>query len=194
MKYLILSTILLLSPFCYARESFINDWPNREFLGDYLSNENEPLPDFIARLGNVLNEYTSQTGFEACGFIGVNNSENATKYGVSLYSDKVQRGCTMSQRDLPNGFLSTGETIHSHPNKQILYLTSDDVAWNKLRGKRVFTRTMTIEPGFSNGDLKAGAGWLIHHKVIRYFNGKSGKGRYVGVLSPIEMMPQKENN
>lgn len=161
------------------------EW-ERIYIGDYISEHNEALPEFIPRLGRVLYQYTKETGHEACGIIGVND---AGQFGVSLYSDGAQRGCTMRWKEVPDGFISTGETIHSHPIISTIKLTSRDIAWNRAHGDYIHSRTMVIKPGFSKNDLRAGPGWLIDGMDTHYHNGASLRGRRMGIIASSEMAP-----
>jgi hypothetical protein len=155
-------------------------WPHREFLGHYLSEPGEEVAPFMARLGSVLHAFSSSTGHEACGVI----AQDATgRFGVSLFTDGVQRGCVMRWSQVPPGFTSIGQTLHSHPVASTIVLSDRDRAWNKRYGEIVHTRTLTIRPGFSPGDLRTGPGWLIDQNALHYHDGGLGRGHYVSRLS-----------
>jgi len=141
----------------------------RKHLGDYVSEKGEPLEMFLKRLGVVLHAHTKSTGHEACGMIGRQSATD--RHAVSLYTDGVQRGCTMRYSEVPDGFDSTRETIHSHPHATLITLTQQDKAWNKAHNDVMHGATVNIHQGFSQGDFDAGPGWLVFQGVLQYQRG-----------------------
>lgn len=112
---------------------------------------------------------------------------------MALYTDGVQRGCSMYRQDLVPGFTFTGETIHSHPVRDTLALTDRDLAWNRAHGVPGTGRSFPVKPGFSRGDRAAGPGWLVQGFDLRHHDGKafSLSGRWVARLAPREQVPPR---
>lgn len=161
----------------------------RVHLGDYLSEPGESLEPFVRRLARVLFEHTRRTGTEACGVIG---QDGSGRFGVSLYSDGVQRGCTMLKSETPMGFKFLGKTIHSHPPVREIRLTPQDIAWNRAHGQMISGGTMLIKEGFSRSDLQTGAGWLVQEFSLYYYNGTSLRGQRKGIIGTEKDMPRPE--
>ncbi|PJL52193.1 hypothetical protein B9Y60_10535 [Stenotrophomonas maltophilia] len=84
----------------------------RQYLGDYVSEEGESLDAFVLRTAPALAEFTNRTGFEACAYIGQNQ---AGLYSYSLSSIGAQLSCILDAQGIPEGFSSLGISIHSHP-------------------------------------------------------------------------------
>lgn len=160
----------------------------REHLGDYVSEAGEPLEIFLKRLGLVLDAHTQTTGHEACGVIGW--QARSQRHAVALYTDGVQRGCTMRHSQMPSGFESTWETIHSHPHDSLITLTDADRAWNRAHNDVMPGRTVNIKPGFSQGDFDAGPGWLVFQGTLQHQRGWSRVRRF-GRLDGQAAVPQR---
>ena len=152
-----------------------NGW-ERIHLGDYVSDPGEPLELFLKRLGLVLDAHTKATGHETCGMIGWQAA--TSRHAVALYTDGVQRGCSMRYSQVPDGFVSTRETIHSHPYATSIVLRDADRAWNKAHNDLMYGRTVTLEPGFSQGDFDAGPGWLVFQGTLQYQKGPTRIRRF----------------
>ena len=154
-------------------------WPRQE-LGTYVSEPGEALPAFVRRVGRVVFEFTKQSGHEACGSLG----KSGDRYATILGSDGVQNGCLVRRSRLPERFVHTGESIHSHPVQEgSLRLTERDLAWWKAQGLSRPDRTFTRKPGFSRSDFQGGPGWLIEGVVVLHQDGL-GRVRRHGVIAP----------
>lgn len=176
--------IAALSP---ASEPSSVGW-ERQHLGDYASTSGEPLEGFLKRLGLVLDAHTRTTGHEACGVIG--RQDSTSRYAVSLYTDGVQRGCSMSYSEVPAGFETTRETIHSHPRARFITLTAQDKAWNLAHNDVMHGNTVSIKPGFSQGDFDAGPGWLVFQGTLQYQRGWNRVRRF-GKLPMTDEWPTR---
>jgi hypothetical protein len=158
----------------------------RQHLGDYVSEPGEPLEIFLKRLGLVLDAHTKATGHEACGMIGWQASTE--RHAVALFTDGVQRGCSMRYSEVPTGFETTRETIHSHPYATLITLTAADRAWNRAHNDMMHGSTINIKPGFSQGDFDAGPGWLVFQGTLQYQRGW-GRVRRFGRLDAAATTP-----
>lgn len=176
---------LLIGVLSPASEPSLREW-ERQHLGDYASTPGETLEGFLKRLGLVLDAHTRTTGHEACGVIG--RQPATSRYAVSLYTDGVQRGCSMSYSEVPPGFDTTRETIHSHPRARFITLTAQDKAWNRAHNDVMHGTTISIKPGFSQGDFEAGPGWLVFQGTLQYQRGWNRVRRF-GKIPPMQPWP-----
>jgi len=160
----------------------------RQHLGDYVSEPGEPLEIFLKRLGLVLDAHTKATGHEACGMIGFQASTD--RHAVALFTDGVQRGCSMRYSQVPAGFETTRESIHSHPYATLITLTDADRAWNRAHNDVMHGTTVNIKPGFSQGDFDAGPGWLVFQGTLQYQRGWSRVRRF-GRLDATATLPAR---
>ena len=108
MKFL--ATCILL---CGSFGSMAHEWDFKD-LGVYYSRPHEDLPNFMKRLGRVIQDYTDTTGHEVCGMISQKNDQ----FAVRLSSDGVQLGCSLDKQEVVEGFAKTGVYVHSHPTGQ----------------------------------------------------------------------------
>lgn len=95
----------------------------RQYLGDFTSEEGESLDAFVLRTAPALKEFTHRTGYEACALIGKNE---AGVFAYSLSSVGAQLSCIIDHNGLPLGFNSIGITIHSHPTAAKIAPNSTD--------------------------------------------------------------------
>lgn len=147
----------------------------REQLGEYTSNPNETLEQFMKRVSPALHIFTLRTGNEACAAIGMKDGT----YAIRLYTDGVPHGCTLQTTDLLDGYTFTGETIHSHPWQKILVMTPAASAWSEFY-KDGNARTTSLRndgsSGFSKADRVNGDGWLVAGgNLLHLSNGKTQK-------------------
>ena len=142
-------------------------------LGEHSSLDGEALEEFLIRLGHVIHVFTTDTGNEACGVIGV----HGTRYAVKLRTDNVPQGCVMRTQDVVEGYTFTGETIHSHPRQNLLVLSAAAMAWSqKYKDGNEGATTIRNDgaSGFSRADYKNGAGWLVAKgKLMHYSAGRT---------------------
>lgn len=129
-------------------------------LEDFVSEEGEPLVDFLARVGGKLHAFTRETGHEGCGAI----ASNGEAFSIRLYSDDVPHGCVINPKNVMEGFAFTGETLHSHPWQKVLTLNPRARAWSRLHNDgNAGAPTLRNDGagGFSRADLAGGPGWLV---------------------------------
>lgn len=170
MKFL--ATCILL---CGSFGSMAHEWDFKD-LGVYYSRPHEDLPNFMKRLGRVIQDYTDTTGHEVCGMISQKNDQ----FAVRLSSDGVQLGCSLDKQEVVEGFAKTGVYVHSHPTGQndsgrrVLRVNERDRAWSRWRGERPpWDKTLYITPGFSSDDIRFGNGWLVERgRLYSHFKGK----------------------
>lgn len=155
------------------------DWPLRKSLGVYVSAPGQELPAFLAQLGHVMNQHTRDTGFESCGVIAVRDDV----YAVQLYTDQVQRGCTMRWSEIPEGFTSLRQTIHTHPIASTIVFSENDREWSRLHKVSIPGPTMTVRRGFTKQDMSSGPAWLVENNALYFYDGKTPISRRVSPLS-----------
>lgn len=151
--------IALLAGGTNAAKAETQPWP-REPVSEHISEPGETLENFLMRdVGPALNSFTRETGHEGCGVIATDGA----RFAVRLGSDGVQHGCAIHLADVPTGFTSTREHIHSHPNMPILRLTRRDREWSAHHWSQSPPRELRNDgkAGFSPADYAAGPGWLV---------------------------------
>ena len=81
--------------------------------------------------------------------------------------------------------VSTGETIHSHPQEKRYVVNQNDVIFSNFQFKRGERRSVTPDR-FSNLDYSGGAGYLVTSGELRYQKGR-GHERVIGaIIAPKE--------
>lgn len=145
----------------------------RQHLGDYSSEPGEALADFLIRSGRALHDFTRQSGNEACGAI----ASDGQRFSFRLYTDGVPHGCAIRTSDVLEGFVFTGETIHSHPWQRLLTMTPAARAWSQFyRDGNAGAPTLRNDgaAGFSKADRANGNGWLVAGgTLLQLINGKT---------------------
>lgn len=91
-------------------------------LGVFQSN-GESKTAFVKKVAGFLANYTQSTGFEACGMIQQNPT--TMQYKVRLITNYSQVVCAQIVFN-EAGFISTGQSIHSHPQPGPLVINSVD--------------------------------------------------------------------
>lgn len=178
MKRLLIA-LLLVSASAHAEEWDFHD------MGVFYSHQHESLPDFMKRLGRVIQDHTNETGYEVCGML----SQNSQGFAIRLSSDGVQLGCSLDKKEVVEGFNATGLYVHSHPSgkndggRRIIKVNERDRAWAKWRGERLgWHKVMYLTAGFSSEDLLFGNGWLVERgRVYSHYNGRKTDH---GAISP----------
>lgn len=166
---------LLCILFFVASPVYASEWDFHD-IGVFYSHRQEHLPDFMKRLGRVMQNYTDSTGNEVCGML----SENRDGFAIRLSSDGVQLGCSLDKHEVVDGFNPTGLYVHSHPSgkndggRRVLHITQRDREWSKWRGERLgWHKALYLSAGFSSEDLRFGNGWLVERgRVYSHTNGR----------------------
>lgn len=117
----------------------------------------EGLTEFLVRVAQVMQAFTTHTGFEACGVIQVHAEQ--LKWRVRLTTSRAHIGCTLVAFPEP-GFVSWGADIHSHPRLVGGFLTNaQDVRFRPTLtcGRKAYV----FDTLFSAQDFKRGEGYLV---------------------------------
>ncbi|EMR0604057.1 DUF4329 domain-containing protein [Stenotrophomonas sp. Sm3212] len=144
-----------------------------EHLFDAVSEANEGLDDFMARISPRLRAFSDETGFEACGVVARNDEG---RFAVAIGTNHSHVACVNFASKVPQGFQPTMETIHSHGGEKTFAASATDIA---LLGKDAFgsrSRTSLRVTGqnlhmFSKTDYHGGAGYLATPNGAIYQNG-----------------------
>lgn len=162
-----------------------DDWDFHD-MGVFYSHPHESLPNFMKRLGRVMQDHTNETGHEVCGML----SQNTERFAIRLSSDGVQLGCSLDKKEVVEGFQTTGLYVHSHPSgkndggRRIIKVNERDRAWAKWRGERLgWHKVMYLTPGFSTEDVRFGNGWLVERG--RVYSHTDGRKTDHGMVSEI---------
>jgi hypothetical protein len=151
------------------------------------SQEGETLDAFALRAGVWFRNFTTSSGYEACGPVLV-AKEDEGRWAIPVFSNLSQIGCVMPETAV-EGFVATGQTIHSHPvvpmvtpNAQDkLFISGQSTRFNAERRQR-----RTVDPRvFSKTDFESGPGYLVTDGKVLHQNGPSAV-REVGVLPAVE--------
>lgn len=132
-----------------------------------------PLPretdeQTLARAGAVAAGYTQASGFEACALVC---KTAQGQVALRLTTNFSQVGCLVERlsSSCPEGATATGQTLHSHPQRESVVLNPVDAIYTGLRrGLRV-----RLEPHrFSDRDLANGPGYLATGGVLLHHDGQ----------------------
>lgn len=151
------------------------------------SQEGETLDAFALRAGVWFRNFTTSSGYEACGPI-LAAQEGEGRWAIPVFSNLSQVGCVMPEAAV-EGFAGTGETIHSHPVEKVVktngrdrvFMTGQSGRFHGARRQRQNVDSRT----FSVTDFDSGAGYLVTDNKVLYQNGRSNV-RQVGEL-PAEV-------
>jgi hypothetical protein len=159
-----------------------------ERVGEFRSKPAEPLDAFLLRVGRALVDFSDRTQFEACGTIA--RSADGTQYAVDAYTNHAHVYCASLAENVPNGMVSTGQAIHSHPTKRAFHATDAD---RRFLGIQPSDRPVTIRierpEWFSAGDYDNGPGYLATKRGVYFQEGRGGE-RLLGRL-PVEAAAQE---
>lgn len=138
------------------------------------SQPGEVLDLFMLRVAPVLRAHTLKTGHEACGVV----AEDESGYAIVVGSSGAAAACINDRTRVPEGFVASDLTIHSHPESPTLRLSRIDRAimglaarasggaeWGEAQGPRSL-RVQRAMPnsglmGFSDADFGGGPGYLV---------------------------------
>lgn len=160
--------------------------PSLTHIAELVSEQGEPLEAFVLRIAPVLDRYTRETGFEACGMVA--QSPDSERFGVRLGSTKGAMTCEMRRSNVPPGMAALRLSIHSHPHKPTILPTAADVAFyagNQAANGRMVLRGRPQRVGgafFSTGDYASGPGYLVSDGRVLYQEGK-GSERDLGTYT-----------
>lgn len=137
---------------------------------------NESWDEFVTRTARTMRDYTSQTSFEAGGWLCVHPSSG--KGAMSVISSLSQISVSASIRGCPlGGYGLTTEFMHSHPVKKYIVLSARDLhaypmgkMARFLGGMRAGSRVHVGDSGgrFSKPDIEIGPGYLVHGDNLYY--------------------------
>lgn len=170
----------LISPVLEARDASPPD-----YLFEAVSNSGEPLDAFILRAAPALNSYTKKSGFEACGVIA--SDAKTGRFAVRINSTKGAMSCGMFRSNVPDGFVATDMTVHSHPERRIVMPTAGDVAYFEAHpiGTRMVKQGRPENLGnalFSSTDYRSGPGYLVS-KGRLWFQAGPDSDREIGTVA-----------
>ena len=147
------------------------------------SNEGETLDAFALRMGVWFRNFTTTSGYEACGLVFESATEKG-RWALPIYTNHSQIGCAMPETAL-EGYARTGDTIHSHPVEKMvepnandrIFLQGQSAQFNPERRHR-----RNVDPRtFSHTDFASGPGYLVTDGKVLYQAGPKAV-REVGVL------------
>lgn len=144
-----------------------------DFLGTITSKQDQDKTDFLKTVGGFLQDFSTRTGFEACGFIWFNKTTG--QYTVPLTTTNSHSRCANTNMQPNNtGFVSTFETIHVHPEQLTYRLNAADQALNP--SLRNTPRKTIIRSGdgsrFSKEDFNSGPGYVVTGGLLLYQQGE----------------------
>ncbi|MGX5730923.1 hypothetical protein ACWKWK_10370 [Pseudoxanthomonas beigongshangi] len=168
--------------------------PSLTHVAELVSEQGEPLEDFVLRIAPVLDRYTHETGFEACGMVA--QSADGERFGVRLGSTKGAMTCEMRRSNVPEGMTALRLSIHSHPHKPVVMPTAADVSFyagTQASNGRMILRGRPERVGgayFSAADYASGPGYLVSEGRVLYQQGK-GTERDLGAYADGETLMAK---
>lgn len=125
-------------------------------VGAFVSTPGEDKPQFLARVGNYLAAYTRHSGWEACGQIM--ERTDGQGWAVNILTNGSQVACAQVTYAM-EGYVDSGEGIHSHPARNSVRLTLQDV---RMRAHNLCGNHIRVQPqGFSETDYAVGPGYLV---------------------------------
>ncbi len=165
----------------------VNDATRSTFveLGALDSNTDESFNDFLIRVSQSMDAFTSKTGHEVCGVILM--SDTAQAWRVRLTTNRSHLGCVMVSFDEP-GFHRMGEDIHSHPRMVGgITINAQDVI--RRPDFKCGGRAFVFDETFSAVDMKRGPGYLVSRNRLLYQNGSDKPFRQIAVFSSLDDPP-----
>ncbi len=160
--------------------------PSLTHVAELVSEQGEHLEDFVLRIAPMLDRYTRETGFEACGMVA--QSPDGERFGVRLGTSQGAMTCEMRRSNVPAGMTALRLSIHSHPHKPTILPTAADVAFyagTQAANGRMVLRGRPQRVGgafFSSGDYASGPGYLVSDGRVLYQEGK-GSERDLGTYA-----------
>ena len=150
-----------------------------------LSEPGESKDAFVMRLAQWFRNFTVTSGYEACGTLA---SASDGRFGIVITTSHSQVGCAVAKL-VPDGFVATDETVHSHPVQRRLTASGNDRAFAQAasNSSRRVARQFRVSGNperFSRADFAAGPGYLVTATRVMHQRG-AGNVREVGLLPPL---------
>ncbi len=159
-------------------------------IATFESREGEDLEAFVMRMGGWFRTFTTSSGYEACAYI-LKAADGSDRWAMPVYTNTSQIGCVMGEVAV-EGFVATGETIHSHPVERRIDPNAQDRVFMAGQSKRFNVERRQrrgVDPRtFSDTDFESGAGYLVADDKVLYQNGRASV-REVGVLPAADPTP-----
>lgn len=133
----------------------------------------ESMDSFASRLAPRLLAFSQETGFEACGVIATDGE----RFGATIGTNRSHIACANFNRKVPEGMVSTNETIHSHGTEgRFRANRNDKIMQGELFHGRDFRGTRKTVAGqnvreFSEMDFRSGPGYLATPEGVKHQNG-----------------------
>jgi len=109
-------------------------------------------------------------------------SADGQRYAVDAYTSQAHVFCASFAENVPDGMVSTGRAIHSHPTKRAFHASDAD---RRFLGMRLTGEPVTIRierpEWFSSGDYDNGPGYLATKRGVYFQEGRGGE-RLLGHL------------
>lgn len=124
--------------------------------GAFVSTPQEDKHQFLTRVGSYMASYTRYTGWEACGQIMART--DGPGWAVNILTNGSQVACAQVTYAM-DGYEDSGEGIHSHPARNSVRLSVQDV---RMRGSNICGSHIRVFPqAFSEPDYAVGPGYLV---------------------------------
>ena len=120
------------------------------------------VDDWIISIAPIAEAYTREHGVEVCGVIA---RAVDGRLGIVLGSTGSPYSCGFSHANVPDGFISTGETFHTHPESH------GGKAKLTMAQRRQFGSHRISEKDFSPADYADGPGYVLTNEYLLYQNG-----------------------
>lgn len=150
-----------------------------------LQAQDESGDAFVARAARTMRDYTERTSFEAGGWLCLHPGTG--QRAVSVISSHSQINVAAGIKGCPlGGYQPTQEFMHSHPVRDSIVLTAQDLAGypagtvaRVFRGMTAGARVRVGASGgrFSAADMELGPGYLVHGDHLYYQ--KDGRQQWV---------------
>lgn len=131
------------------------------------------VDEWIASIAPIAGEYTREHGTEVCGVIA---RDADGRLGIVLGTTGSPYSCGFSHANVPDGFVSTGETFHTHPKSR------GGKAKLTMVQRRQFGSHRVSEKDFSPADYADGPGYVLTNDYLLFQNGP-GSRRVVTVFN-----------
>ncbi|CAN7533643.1 hypothetical protein LJR168_003860 [Pseudoxanthomonas sp. LjRoot168] len=140
-----------------------------------LSQPGQTKAEFIHDVSRFLDGWTMRTNVEACAQISV--SPQGDQFGVRILTQKSQVNCMTGKDMVPFDFISTGESIHSHPNVEGGRVVLNEYSAKLLslltgeRYRKGASLTIPSPENFSSTDYEGGRGFLVAEGRLKHQHG-----------------------
>lgn len=150
------------------------------------SQEGETLDAFVLRLGVWFRNFTTTSGYEACGTL-FQSSDG--RYALPIFTNNSQIGCATPVVSL-EGFVATNQSVHSHPVEKSATPNAQDKIFIRGTSQRFsaeYRQRRNLDPRtFSDIDFAGGPGFLVADGRVLHQSGP-GSVRLVGELPPYQV-------